>query len=66
MPKQPRWSVKRKLDQAVGNIETACLYLTQVAERARGQHPEIAESLEGMIDALMSLAELVNSFRDAL
>ena len=52
MPKQNRWRIKRKIDEAAECIERAQLHLVEVAQPFENVHPEIFSKFTILVQAL--------------
>lgn len=66
MPKQKRWSIKRKLDFACANIDRAIELLVEVGHEFEGVHPEHYDMFCGMVNALDRFRVLTNQLRDVI
>ena len=64
MPKQKRWALKRLLDHACEDIERAQAHLASVYSEFDAPHPELAQYLYAMGQALEAVKQTVEQFRD--
>lgn len=64
MPKRrtTRETMKRKVEQAEGNVETALTYLAEVWEVYKDPHPEIAEHLSIIMEGMDTALEALKGF----
>lgn len=73
MPKQKRWQIKRRVDQAMHLAEKSAAYLIELRElydEAAQQGSANADSYRDALDAIIMLivkcTELMSAFRDAV
>lgn len=63
MPTSPRDAIKRRLDQAIGHVETIQGYLMQNGEVYREHHPEIVSQYETVFAFFEEAKNLLISLR---
>lgn len=61
MPKQSRWQIKRKFDQAAAKVKKAAEEVAELGAIYQETHPQIGEALGGMYASLVSEADLISS-----
>lgn len=66
MPKQQRWTIKRGIDQAIGNIEKAQLNLAQVGNQFEGPHPDIYIQFSAIVSALACCQDAAEALRESI
>ena len=66
MPSSTRWRIKQELDQAQSLGEKACYYVGRVAEEYRPFHPDIAESMDGLVQVMLQAWQMLHDIRDKL
>lgn len=66
MPKQRRWQLKRDLEQAVGNLDTASEYVVRVGSQFKGVHDEYYQALESVFVAIQVTIKRVNDIKDMI
>lgn len=66
MPKQTRWQLKRDLEQAVGNLDTASEYLIRVGSRFKGVHDDYYQALEQIYVNLQIIVKAINDVKDMI
>ena len=64
MPRQKRWALKRECDRVIEDIERAQAHLVAVYEAFAAPHPEYAQQLYVMGQALGSVSQVIGQFRD--
>lgn len=66
MPKQKRWELKRELEQAEGNIDTACQYIVRVGTKFKGVHDGYCDALEAVWLTLQLTRKTLTDIRDMI
>jgi len=66
MPNSVRWDMKRKIDQAVGNLETCERYILELAEIYNEYHPEYSVAFLAISEALTPLREMLREIREEI
>jgi hypothetical protein len=66
MPKQKRWSIKRELDRAIGNLLTAHVHLASVGVELEIDHPDLNQQLHDIDAGIEMLIHLIDTFRDLI
>ena len=59
MPRSTREWAKRKIDEAIQNINWAGTHINEVADRYAEQHPEISNPLISILDLLAMSQDLL-------
>lgn len=62
MPKTYRDNLKRQLAHGYHDLELAGSHIYQVALPFEEQHPEMAESLKAVMEGLIVMMEVLNTF----
>jgi len=66
MPRQMRWLIKRDLEQAIGNIETAEGKIATTGERFKGIHDNYYKAFEAVFITLENVITVVKKLKDEL
>jgi len=66
MPKQKRWYVKRKLDQAVNLLFNAQQHLIVTAQDYKDVHPEIYDNMSEIVTAIEFVKDSIRKLRDSI
>ena len=59
MPRSTREWAKRKIDEALNNINWAGTHINEVAEKYCSEHPEISNPLNNVLSALALTQDLI-------
>jgi len=66
MPKQHRWYIKRKLDQAISSVDRAQKYLVEVGQEYKTPHPEIYQQFCDVVAYAELLKKMIQIIRDEI
>lgn len=66
MPKQHRWTIKRHLDQANGNIENAITELVVTGQEFKDVHPDYYQAFCQVCAILEMAKQSINSLKDSV
>jgi len=59
MPRSTREWAKRKIDEALNNINWAGTHLDEVTERYQADHPEISNNIKYVLEMLAMTQDLI-------
>ena len=64
MPKQKRWEIKRELEAAENNIQTAQGHIVKYGHEFETIHPEIYQQFCDLVHALNLIKESIKTIRE--
>jgi len=66
MPKQTRWTIKRELEYAIGNVDAANEKVVRVGSRFKGVHDDYYQALESIFVSLSCCIEAIKKVKDMI